>query len=214
MFSDIKVKGNVDLDKARQLQSTLAILQPKFSSFMPKSFNPSGISKAKIRIYPFPKSEDCNEYYTVKNRIRYICLNSHLLERRYYSSLQYLLHGISHSFCFLKDDIAQEVFCEFVSYKILNEFLKSRGENLRRKIVRSVMKISPKDYNSYYRVGRKLDEKKRNFLLKLNAKAKSKKLSKRKERKIFYKLLKQVKTDDSKKQKLPDLEKKFKAIPV
>ena len=59
------------------------------------------------------------------------------------------------------------------------------------------MKISGRDYNNYYRAARKLDKKKKGFLKKLNSKAKNKKLSKRKEKRVFSRLLKMRRIDDN-----------------
>lgn len=59
------------------------------------------------------------------------------------------------------------------------------------------MKISGRDYNNYYRAARKLDKRNKDFLKKLNSKAKNKKLSKRKEKRVFSRLLKMRRIDDN-----------------
>jgi len=196
MFPQISIK-NTDLNRAKRLKTDLSSLKKIIHNFIPRNYLFKRLNTLRIRIFPFSKKENCNEFYIRQKNKKYLCLNSCLLSRRYYSALQYTLHGIAHSFCFLRHDISEEVFCEYVSYSILNEFLKDKGEKFRRRIIRSIMKISGRDYNNYYRAARKLDKKKKGFLKKLNSKAKNKKLSKRKEKRVFSRLLKMRRIDDN-----------------
>jgi len=211
-FPHISVK-NTDIKRARKLKSDLSLLKKSIINFAPRNYSPKRLNTIRIRIFTFHKKENCDEFYIVKKNKKYLCLNSCLLSRRYYSALQYALHGIAHSFCFLKHDISEEVFCEYISYSILNEFLKEKGEKFKRRIIKSVMKVSPKDYNNYYRSARKLEKKKNGFLKKLNSKAKSRKLSKRKEKMVFSRLLKMRRIDDNDSiDNSIDLEKGFRRI--
>lgn len=209
MFPQIKIK-DADIPRAKQLKNDLFTIKRSILNFAPRNYNLRRLNGLRIRIFPFTE-EDCNEYFIIKDRKKYICLNARLLSRRYYASLQYVLHGIAHSFCYLRGGVSEEVFCEFVSYSILKEFLRKKGEKFTRRTVKSVMKVSSKDYNTYFRAGRKLDERKKDILLKLNSRAKSKKLSKKKERQMFSKLLKFKKIDDSP-DDAPELEKGFRRI--
>ena len=188
---------NTDINRANRLKTDLSLLKETIHNFVPKNYSTKRLNTLRIRIFPFPRKENCNEFYILQKNKKYLCLNSYLLSRRYYSALQYILHGIAHSFCFLRHDISEEVFCEYVSYTILNEFLKDKGEKFRRRIIRSIMKISGRDYNNYYRAARKLDKRNKDFLKKLNSKAKNKKLSKRKEKRVFSRLLKMRRIDDN-----------------
>jgi len=195
-FPQMSIK-NTDINRANRLKTDLSLLKETIHNFVPKNYSTKRLNTLRIRIFPFPRKENCNEFYILQKNKKYLCLNSYLLSRRYYSALQYILHGIAHSFCFLRHDISEEVFCEYVSYTILNEFLKDKGEKFRRRIIRSIMKISGRDYNNYYRAARKLDKRNKDFLKKLNSKAKNKKLSKRKEKRVFSRLLKMRRIDDN-----------------
>jgi hypothetical protein len=97
----------------------------------------------------------------------------------------------------LRTDISEEVFCEYVSYSILNEFLENKGERFKRRIIKSIMKTSTKEYNNYFRAARKLEKKKKGFLKKLNSKAKNRKLSKWNEKRVFSRLLKLRRINDN-----------------
>ena len=75
------------------------------------------------------------------------------------------------------------------------------------------MKESPKDYNNYYRIARKLDEKDGGFLLKLNKKSKNKSISKKNENRIFTRFLKiKIEKYDYVIKELPELEKGFRKV--
>jgi len=211
-FPQIKIK-DVDTTRAKKLKEDLLEIKRSILNFAPSNYTLHRLNGLRIRIYPFPRKESSNEYFIVHKRKKYVCLNSCLLSRRYYSAFQSLLHGIAHSFCFLKHDISEEVFCEFVSYSILREFLKDKGKKFTRRIMKSVMNDSPKEYNSYYRAGRKLERKEKNALVKLNSKAKNRKLSKKREKLVFSRLLKMRRIDDKDSSfDTPELEKGFKRV--
>jgi hypothetical protein len=211
-FPEIKFK-DCEIERPKRLKKDLLELKKPILDFIPRNYNSKRLNTLRIRIFPFPKKENCNEYYFTKKNKKYMFLNSRLMSRNYYASLQYALHGITHSFCYLNHDISEEVFCEFVSYSILREFLKERGEKFTRKVIKSIMNRSPREYNVYFRTGRKLDEKNKNILLKMNSKAKNRKLSKKKEKMVFSRLLKMKKiNEDDVFNKLPELEKGFKKV--
>jgi len=195
-FPQISIK-NTDIKRTKKLKADLSLLKKSILNFAPRNYSPKRFNTLRIRIFPFSRKENCDEFYIIQKNKKYLCLNSHLLSRRYYSALQYILHGITHSFCFLRHDISEEVFCEYVSYSILNEFLKKKGEKFKRRIIKSVMKVSTKEYNNYYRAARKLEKKRKGVLRRLNSKAKSRKLSRRKEKRVFSRLLKMRKIDDN-----------------
>lgn len=212
MFPQIKFK-DCEPQLVKNLKNDLSKLRESILEYSPSDFNKRKLDKIRIRVFKFPRNETCNEFFVVVGNKKYVCVNSSLLKRRYFAGLQHTLHGIVHHFSHFRNDIGDEVFCEFVSYSVLEEFLKKKGERFKRRIVRSAMKASPKDYNSYYRVGRKLDEKEENLLLRLNSKAKNRKISKRKEKKIFLRLLKtKIYQYDYVVKKLPELEKGFRKV--
>lgn len=196
MFPQISIK-KTDRVRARKLKKDLSLLRNSILDFTPRNYSPRRLDTIRIRIFPFSRKENCDEFFIIKGNKKYLCLNSNLLSRRYYSTLQYALHGIAHSFCFLRHDISEELFCEYVSYSILNEFLEDKGEKFKRRIIKSVMKTSTKEYNNYSRAARKLENKKKGFLKKLNSRAKSRKLSKRREKRVLSRLLKMRRIDDN-----------------
>ena len=211
-FPQISIK-DTDKTRAKRLKNDLFLLKSSITEFMPRNYSKDRLDTIRIRIFPFSRRENCDEFYLIQNNKKYICLNSCLVSRRYYSALQYILHGIAHSFCFLKHDISEELFCEYVSYSILNEFLKGKGMKFKRRIMKSVMKVSTKEYNNLFRAARKLEKKNKGFLKKLNSKAKSRKLSKRKEKQVFSRLLKMRRIDEKDDNfKMLELEKGFKKI--
>lgn len=211
-FPQIKIK-NANLERSKKLKQDLLDMKELILKNSPSDFNINKLNRIRIRIFKFQKGENCNEYFLKYMNKKYVCLNSSLLERRYYASLQHILHGIAHSFCHLRDDIGEEVFCEVISYSILNEFLKSKGKKFSRRIIKSIMKVSPKHYNSLFRVGRKLEEREEKILLKLNSKAKNRKISKKKEKELFRKLLKSKKQlKEEFIENIPELERRFRRI--
>ncbi len=211
-FPDMKVK-DVDIQRARQLKNDLNSLENKILEFSPKNITKRKLRRLKFRIFTFPKQEDCNEYYFTHRNAKYVCLNANLLKRSYYAALQFTLHGIAHSFCHLKDSIAEEAFCEYVGYSILEDFVGKKGNKIARKAIRSGMRFSKKDYNTYFRAVRKLDKKNPGFLLKLNAKAKNRKLSRKGEKKVIARYLKVKKNFvEDEEFDLPNLEKGFRKV--
>ncbi len=212
MFPQVKFK-DCEPQLVRNLKNDLSELRESILEYSPSDFNKGKLDRIRVRVFKFPNNETCNEFFMVVGNRKYVCVNSSLLKRRYYAGLQHTLHGIVHHFSYFRDDTADEIFSEFVSYSILEEFIKKKGEKFKRRIIRSVMKASPKDYNSYYRVGRKLDEREEGALIKLNKKAKNRKISKRREKKIFSRLLKtRIHQYDYVVKKLPELEKGFRKV--
>jgi len=214
VFPQIKIKSKdmVDLNRAKQLKKDLKTLKKDILSYTPSDFNIGKLNRLRIRVFKFSKREGCNEFFIMDGNKKYVCLNSSLLNRRYYAALLHTLHGISHSFCHLKDDIAEEAFCEYVSYSILKEFLKNKGKKFRRKIICGIMRISPKNYNKYYRAARKLEKKSEGIMLKMNSQSKNRKISKKEQRKIFYKLTKVNRLEDDDSLDMSELERGFRKV--
>jgi len=214
VFPQIKIKSKdmINLNRAKQLKKDLKTLKKDILSYTPSDFNIGKLNRLRIRVFKFSKREGCNEFFIVDGNKKYVCLNSSLLNRRYYAALLHTLHGISHSFCHLKDDIAEEAFCEYVSYSILKEFLKNKGKKFRRKIIRGIMRISPKNYNKYYRAARKLEKKSESIMLKMNSQSKNRKISKKEQRKVFYKLTKLSSIEDDDSSDMPELEGGFRKV--
>jgi len=206
MFPDIKIK-DTDIFLARKLKKDLKWLKSSIMEFSPPDFNIGKLNRLRIRIFKFPKSENCSEFFFIHQNKKYVCLNSSLLHKRYYTGLQYLIHGIAHSFSHFKEEIADEVFCEFVSYSVLKRFLEVKGEKYSRRILKSVMNQSSKQHNSLYRVGRRLEKIEANHLLKLNSRIKNNGIP---EKNILSRLLKSKKTMEKDNfEKIPELEKGF-----
>jgi len=215
VFPQIKIKSKdvEDIERVKQLKHDLIELKKNILSYAPSNFDSGKLNRLRIRIFKFSRKEDCNEFFIINGNRKYVCLNTSLLNRRYYDSLLYTLHGIAHSFCHLKDDVAEEAFCEFVSYSILKKFIKNKGKRFSRRVIRSIMNNSPKDYNIFYRAAKKLEKKRDGTMLKLNSNAKNRKISKKKEKRIFYKLVKLKKVgEDDFPEEIPELEKGFREI--
>ncbi len=212
MLPDIAAK-NTDIVLVRKLKNDLKSVKNTLLRHAPSNFSSKKLKNLRIRIFRFPKSEDCNEYFFTYGKRKYVCLNSCLLSRRYYSGFQHLLHGISHAFCHLKDDIGEEIFAEYVSYSVLIEHLRSKGKRLTRRIIKSIMKTSTKEYNTFFRIARRLNEKESNYILKLNSKAKNRKISKRKQTLMFSKYSKsRIRASKETELNIPELEKGFRKI--
>jgi len=214
VFPQIKIKSKdvVDLSRVRRLNKDLRTLRKDILSYSPSDFNSGKLNRLRIRIFNFSRKEKCNEFFIIDGNKKYVCLNSSLLNGRYYAALLHTLHGIAHSFCHLKDEIGEEAFCEYVSFSILKEFLKDRGKRFRRKIIRGVMKKSPKNYNKYYRAARKLEKKSEGVMLSMNSQSKNRKISKKKQRKLFYKLTRVSQIEDDESSDIPELEKDFRKV--
>ena len=212
MFPEIKFK-DCDRQLVRNLKEDLLGVRKSILDYSPPDFNKGKLDRIRIRVFKFSRKETCNEFFIIIGNKKYVCLNSSLLRRRYYTGLQHTLHGITHHFSHFRSEIASEVFCEFVSYSTLKQLLKKKGKKFQRRIIRSIMKSSPKDYNSYYRIGRKLDGKDKGFLLKLNEKVRSRRVSKKREKEMFTRLLKRkIKKYDYIIKEMPELEKGFRKI--
>jgi|GEM_PF-6254801 len=151
---------------------------------------PYKLKSLRFRIYPFSRKEAANELYVQDGKKKYVCLNAALLKRRKWASLQYLLHGIGHSLCYLRDGIGEEVFCEHIGYAALKELTKDKSEREKRHIIRSVMRTSHPTYRAYSRAARRLSERDPNKLTKLNSRAKHRKIAKHNEKRIIYRALK------------------------
>ena len=214
LFPQMKIKSKdvVDLNKVKRLKKDLRTLKSNILAYAPSDFNSGKLNRLRFRIFKFSGKERCNEFFTIDWNRRYVCLNSCMLNRRYYTALLHTLHGIAHSYCYLKDEIGEEAFCEYVSYYILKEFLKDKGRIFHRKIIRGIMRKSPKNYNKYYRAARKLEKKNEGIMLKMNSQSRNRKISKKKQRKLFYKLtrVKQLGQDDS--SDIPELERGFRKV--
>ena len=212
MFPQIKYK-DCDRQLVKNLRDDLLEVRKSIIDYSPPDFNKGKLDRIRIRIFKFPRNETCNEFFIVVGNKKYVCLNSSLLKRRYYTGFQHLLHGISHHFSHFRSEISNEVFCEFVSYSILRKILRKKGKKFERRIVRSIMNVSPKDYNSYYRIAKKLNRKENEFLTRLNEKVKNRRISRVKEKTMFTRLLKRkVKKYDYVIKKLPELEKGFRKV--
>jgi hypothetical protein len=209
-FPQIKIKSKdlVDLDRVKRLKCDLRLLKNDILSYAPSDFNYNKLKRLRFRVFKFSRKERCNEFFTIDWNRKYVCLNSCILNRRYHSALLHTLHGIAHSYCHLKDEIAEEAFCEYVSYSILKEFLKDK-RRFRRRVIRGIMKKSPKNYNKYYRAARKLEKKKEGIMLRMNNQSRYRKISRKKQKKLFYKLTKVSRIEDYDSEDVPELERGF-----
>jgi len=215
IFPQIKIKPKdiSDIGRVRRLKGDLRKLKWSILFHAPSNFNYAKLSRLRIRIFRFSRMENCNEFFTIDGNKKYVCLNSTLFNKRYYESLLYILHGISHSFCHLRDEMVEEAFCEFVSYSIIESFLENKGKLFARKIIRNAMHNSPHKYNVFYMAAKRLERRKRGIMLDLNSKAKNRKISKKKQRRIFYRLVKMKKFgEDGFSDEIPELEKGFRKI--
>ena len=216
MSWDVAIKGVVDRNKVRQLVTDLDQLKRDILKFAPPSIDLPYLKRNRIRIFPFPRSEEGNEYFIKKGRLRYVCLNAAVLQKRHWAALQFLIHGLAHSFCFLRDEIAEEAFCEWVGYSVVEEYAKRRSENFARKIIKSIMKLSSPAYKALYRAAKKLTERQPDYLIKLNNKAKNRKIKKAVERRIISRALKTKRHRNLEEldTSIPELEKGFRKIKI
>ena len=213
VFPQIKIKSKdvIDLSRVKKLRADLKLLKNDILSYAPSDYNSGKLNRLRFRIFKFSRKERCNEFFIIDRNRKYVCLNSCMLNRRYHAALLHTLHGITHSFSHLKDEIGEEAFCEYVSYSILKEFLKDK-KGFRRKIIREIMKKSPKNYNKYYRAARKLEKKNEGTMLKMNSQSKNRKISKKKQRKLFYKLTRVSQIEDYDSGNIPELERGFRKV--
>lgn len=208
---DVRVKGEVDRTRAGKLAQALCQLELLMLNF--GKISGRNLRRNRLRIYPFSRKEGANEVFLRYRNKKYVCLNASLLKRRYWASLQYLLHGLAHSFCCLRDGIAEEVFCEYVGYKGVENLLAGKSLEFRRRILRSIARTTHKSYRAYIRAARRLDEREEGFILKLNRRAKGRKLSQAKEKNIIYRALKASRNfSDEDDDYLPELERGFRKI--
>jgi hypothetical protein len=175
---------------------------------------PYKLKSIRFRVYPFSRKEAANELFIQKGNKRYVCLNAALLRRKKWAALQYLLHGIGHSLCYLRDGISEEVFCEHVGYAVLNELIKNKSEKEKRNIIKSVMRTSSPEYRAYARAARRLTTSDKSKLIKLNNRAKHRKIPYREEKRVIYRALKARRTYDPADEIIIEieLEKSFKKV--
>ncbi len=211
MIPDIAIK-NTDIALARRLKDDLGVVGKLLLNYTPSDFSSRKLKKLRIRIFKFPKNEDCNEFFFTYGKKKYVCVNACLLSRRYYTAFQHVLHGMAHSFCHLKDSIGEEVFAEYVSYSAILEHLENRGKKFVRRIIKSIMKASTKEYNIFFRIARRLEKKERGYLLKLNSKAKNRKISKKKQTLMFSRYTKSRNLNNESDSTIYELEKGFRKI--
>lgn len=212
MLPNIAIK-DTDVLLAKKLKSDLELVKEILFRYAPSDFSSRKFKNLRIRIFKFPKSEDCNEYFFTYGKRKYVCLNACLLSRRYYAAFQHLLHGISHAFCYLRDEIGEEVFAEYVSYSVIISHLRNRSKKLTRRIIRSIMRSSTREYNNFFRIARRLNKKEEDYLLKLNSKAKNRRISKKKQTLMFSRYTKLRQShNDNEEVRVPELEKGFKKI--
>jgi hypothetical protein len=215
-FPQIKVRSKdvKNMDKVRRLRKDLMSLKKDILFYTPSNFGADKLSRLRIRIFRISRTENCGELFIYNGNRRYVCLNSNLVNSAgYYTALQHVIHGIAHSFCYIQDDIAEEIFCEYVSYEILQRLLEKRGKRFAKRIMKNMLSESHNDYNDYYRAAKKLEKTRRGKMVQLNVWAKNRKISKKNQRKILYKLLKVRKyRDDETSDNLPELETGFRKV--
>ncbi|MBD3156009.1 MAG: hypothetical protein GF368_05145 [Candidatus Aenigmarchaeota archaeon] len=212
MFPIIKYK-DCDEKLIKKLKLDLITLKESILGYSPSDFNKGKLDRIRIRVFKFSRKETCNEFFIISGNKKYVCLNASFLKRRYYAALQHLLHGISHRFSHFRDEIADEIFCEFVSYSLLDELLEKRGKEFRGRILKSIERESPKEYNYYYKMARKLNKMEDRVLLRMNNKIKNRKISKKNEKMFFKKFLKKnTNVSEELVEDLPELERDFKVL--
>ncbi len=210
---DIKLKGEVDRKRAGKLALALEQIEPELLDS--GRVSRENLRRNRIRIYHFSRKEGANELFLRYKNKKYVCLNASLLKRRYWASLQYLVHGLAHSFCYLRDGIAEEVFCEYIGYKAVEGLIAGRSLAFKRRILRSIARTTHKSYRAYIRAARRLEEREEGFILKLNRKAKHRKLSQVKEKKIIYRAMKASRSSpDEDDGYMPELERGFRKLPL
>jgi len=211
---DIAVKGSGSAYRARQLIADLEALKADILDFAPLNVDSRYLKRNRIRIFPFKRSEEGNEYFIKKGRKRYICLNASVLKKRYWAALQFLVHGIAHSFCHLRDEIGEEAFCEWVAYSIVKDYAEKKGQDFAHRILKSIMRVSSPAYKAFYRAAKRLESKDPNYLICLNNKAKHRKIRKSREKQIISRALKTKRHRDLEEldSKIPELEKGFRKL--
>ena len=211
---DIKIKGCQDNGRARQIYADLEAVQSSILELAPNNVDSAKLKRNHIRIYPFSKSEPGNEYFIINGRKGYVCLNANILKRRYWAALQFLIHGLAHSFCYLRDEIGEEAFCEWAAYSVIKKLAEQRGEKFCRRILKSIMSLSSQDYRAFYRAAKHLEARNPGCMIKLNNRAKHRKIRKSIEKQIISRALKtkRHKKLDELDYSIPELEKGFRKI--
>ena len=74
------------------------------------------------------------------------------------------------------------------------------------------MKKSPKNYNKYYRAARKLEKKNAGIMLRMNNQSRYRKISKKKQKKLFYKLTRVKQLGQGDLSDVPELERGFRKV--
>lgn len=189
-FPQLKQKRFENRERLLKLQNDLASLKKDILKESPSSFNAKKLRSLRYRVFQFPAKEAAGELYIAQGRRKYVCIDSAIARKSYYGALQFALHGTAHAFSHFRDPIADEAYCEYISYKILSNHLAKRGEKYRRRILRSVMKLSSGDYNTYLRAARRLEGNRPGILRKMNMKAKHRNILKAKETRMFRKYVK------------------------
>jgi hypothetical protein len=193
-YPRLKAKGFDNDQRLFQLQKDLASMKKDLLKECPPSFTAKKLDSINYRVFAFPKTEIAGELYVTQGRKKYVCIDSKIAKRSYYSALQFALHGTVHAFSHFRDPIADEAYCEYLSYKVLSTHLAKKGEKYRRRILRSIMRLSSPDYNMYLRAARRVEESHPGLLRKLNNKARHRNIAKAKERRIFRKYVKHKST--------------------
>lgn len=181
---------DVSVDVVKPLYNDLLAAEKLILDFAPSTVNIQTLRRNHIRVFKFSRREQAHELFLRRGRKTYVCLNAALLKRKYWAGLQFLIHGISHSFCYLRDDIAQEVFCEHVGYSITDILANAVGIKFSRRIMQSIVRASHPSYRIYYRAARRLDGRNPNMICELNSKARYRGIAKHLESKIVRRALK------------------------
>ncbi len=173
-----------------RLASHLEQAEPLFKEHFPRNFSLKKLRKNRVRVYNFPKTEKASEIFSWQGNSRYVSLRAGLLRKRYWAGLQYMLHGLAHSFCYLRDGISEEVFCEHVAFSVLKKLLKRYSPQFRRKIIKSILRITSTEYSNYYKAAQRLAKRNPKILARLNAKALHRHIPIKLEKQIVYRALK------------------------
>jgi len=202
-----------EVSRVKSLGKLLQAAEDSVLEWAPVNTSKKQLRKNRIRVYNFSRKEGANElFFRYKNK-KYVCLNAALLRRRYWAALQYLIHGLAHSFCHIRDGIGEEVFCEHVGFEALKGAIKNKGTKLQRRIVGSVVRTSHPSYRAYFRAARRLSEKDPEKMYRLNMNARHRKISKSSEKRIIYRALKARKAGfEDTEIDVPELEKGFRKI--
>jgi hypothetical protein len=212
-YPSLKYRDFENKERLVRLKKDLASLKKDILKESPSSFTAKKLKSLRYRVMPFNADESAGELYIMQGRRKYVCIDTKIARKSYYGALQFALHGTAHAFSHFRDPIADEAYCEYISYKILNNHLAKKGERYRRRIMRSIMRLSSPDYNIYLRAARRIEESAPNTLRKMNNKARHRNIVKAKESRIFRKYVKHSSTGDLAKIIVDyELEKGFKTV--